>query len=758
MDRLIYQPFLTFSLAFTVSSLLFPPLSAEIKLLVIFISVILILTSLFFIGFRYGIYKKYSFAVIIMAAGIAFSSVIQYCYFNKQVPKIIGYSESGTVHITATIEKVITKSDYASYYQINVSSINGNKASFRANLEFQREFDADIYDVISFDGAFYTIPDDDNGFPANKYYSSKGIYLNAVSDDTSATVTGKEHSIYSYFANLSDKISAKLSFSLGDEYGSLVSGLLLGRRSDIPDSTTRDFKKLGLSHILAVSGLHLTAIVGGFLVILRFMNLSRLTRFLLCSILILFMMFLTGFSLTVVRAGIMMFFMLLARLVKASGDSLHALFLSTATILAFSPEAFSDIGFLMSFFSTFGLLTFGKNAVCMLYKPNVLPKPISKIRIKLLSSLISSVTAIIFTLPISCFYFKEISLFSPISNLIFIPLCSLLLSFSAFSIIFSSGFGRGLFCGLTKSLSSIIVDLADYMARKISEPISLDFNFVKYTFIAAALSFLLIFFIKKRKSVIIFISFSVWLVSFFSFYSFHLLSSKNEMNLIAANYGKNDFLLINQEAKTVICDFSDGTYSNMKNAASLAKTALHDVSVDVLFLTHLHRYHISSFNKLADSTFLKCLVIPEPYDEQSSEIYLSLTESAKSKHISVLTYSFSETASVNFFGCNIKPSEISFITRSVQPVFYLTVEYGSESFTYCASSLLESELYPDCVNTISSSDYIWLGIHGPNIKQPLPNILTSNNHVVVSQNINELYLTSYETINTFKNFRLINES
>ncbi len=755
MNKLFYQPFLTFAVTFTVSSFLLPHLNSTARLIAMFVSLTFALASLFFIGFRYGIYKKHCIAVIIICAGIALSSCIQYHYFDKQIPKITKYSEKGTVFVTATVEKVITKSDYASYYQIKVSSINGIKANLRANLEFQKEFDADICDIISFEGSFYKIPEYENGFPAEKYYSSKGIYLNAVSDGTTAAILDKSHSVSSFFAKLSDKISAKLSFNLGSTHGSFVSGLLLGRRNEISENIKRDFKYLGISHILAISGLHLNIIVGGFLIILRAMNLSRFTRCFLCSLLTLAMMLLTGFSLTVVRAGIMMLLMLYSRLIKIAVNPLQALFTSSLIILAVSPETFNDISFLLSFSATFGLLTFGKKITSALYRPHMLPKTVDKIKIKILSSLIASVTAIIFTLPVVCCYFKEISFFSLISNLIFIPLCSLLLTSSAFSVIFTSGFGRGLFCGLTKSLSSLIVDLADVMSRNIAEPIPLNFDFVKYSFILAALSCLLIFFIKKKTLLTLLIPISVWMLSFFSFYAVHLRSTKNEIALLASNYGKNDFLLINQGTKTLICDFSDGRYSNLKDAASLVKANLHDTSADVLLLTHLHRYHISSFNRLADITSLEYLILPSSYDEQSEEIYNSLVNSAKSKNITVFTYSPLEESSVDFLGCRIKLSQISFIERSIQPIFYLTVEYGAESFTYCSSSLFESNINSNFEDIIVSSNYIWLGIHGPNIKQPFPKEIALNNSILVSEGINELYSTSFEEIDTFKELKLV---
>lgn len=746
MEELRKQPFLTFCVSFTLASFILIYGNKVLRIHVFFLFLLSAAVSVLFMTYRFGMYKKRASALLPICLAVMSASGVQYIYKDITLSRILSYSEVET-NITAVVEKTDLKADYAAVYTVKICSVNEKKTSFRAKLVFNNEFDTDKGEILSLNTVFSLPDENENGFPLRQYYASRGIYLIAEAEGSNTQVIGKSKSAAAFFASLSDKLSAKLTLRIGNEYGGLASGLLLGRRDDVPDSVKRDFRFLGISHILAVSGLHLSILVGGFLLLLRFFKIPRTVRFILCSVLIVFMMFLTGFPASVIRSGIMMFIFLLGNCIGREDNSLLSLFTAGTVIITVSPESLTDAGFLLSFSATLGLITLGKklsSAVMKRTSGKTLP-----IRLlgKLLCSLSSTISAILFTLPFTYLYFGEISIVSPLSNLIFVPLSGIFLFLSAGVLLFSGGVPAALFYSSAKSIAAVIIDLASFFAEAAPEPISLQYDFTVIAFVFALLSCVFLLFLKKKNILLLLIPFIIWAGIFSGCYLLHTANTADHVNILAVNLKKNDFILINRGGKTLICDFSDGTYTQAKRAAALTKNELCDASADALLLTHLHRYHIATFRKLADNNRLEYLIMPEPYDEKTADIAKGLKEAANERNISVITYSPDNSSTLDFSGCSITISETVFIDRSVQPIMFLSVDTGNGVFSYFSSAVFESELSDKAINLASHSDAVWYGIHGPVIKNTLPEITVYGKVIVSSPAVNEGYEAVFDEIN-----------
>ncbi len=745
MEALRKQPFLIFCISFTFSSFFLFYVNKTFRVHVFFLFLLSAAVSAFFMAYRFGIYKKRAAVPLLICLAVLTADTVQYVYKDITLSRILSH-EGKTAEITAIVESADFRADYSAVYTVKICSVNEKRTSFRVKLVFNNEFDADTGDILSLSAAFSLPDEEENGFPLRKYYASRGIHLIAESDGSSTRITGKSQSLTVFFSSLSDRLSARLMLRIGDKYGGLASGLLLGRRDDVPDSVKRDFRFLGISHILAVSGLHLSILVGGLLLLLRFLKIPRTVRFILCSVLILFLMFLTGFPASVVRSGIMMFLFLLGNGIGREENSLISLFTAGTVMIAFSPGTLTDTGFLLSFSATLGLITLGKKLSSAIMKRTggkILP-----IRLlgKLLSSLSATLSAILFTLPFTYLYFGEISLVTPLSNLIFVPLSGIFLFLSSGVLLFSGGIPAALFCGSAESLAAVITDLAAFFADTVPEPISLRYSFTVIAFIFALLSCVFLLFLKKKSVLLLLIPFIVWTGVFSGCYFLHTVNTAGNVNILAVNLKKNDFLLINCGGKTLLCDFSDGTYTQAKRAAALTKNELCDASADALLLTHLHRYHVATFRKLADNNRLDCLIIPEPYDGKTADIAEDLKEAANEKNISVITYSPHTDNTVDFPGCRIRLSKTVFTGRSVQPVMFLSVDTGNGVFSYFGAAVFESELSEEALKLASLSDTVWYGIHGPVIKAVLPETDVYGKVIVSSPAVNENYKTAFDEI------------
>lgn len=209
---------------------------------------------------------------------------------------------------------------------------------------------------------------------------------------------------------------------LSPDNTALMSALLWGYRDDIPEDIRTDFSTAGLSHILAVSGLHtgIIAFLLWFLLYpLRYTRLRKLQHILTITVLWIYA-FITGLSPSVTRACLMATFIGVAHIIDRRNTSLNALCGSAVIILLLSPMQLFDVGFQLSYTAVAGIILFSPYCDLSSY----LDKPHESVRY--VSGLIAaSIAAQVTTAPLAAYYFHYIPMWGLLSNLIFVPLLPL---------------------------------------------------------------------------------------------------------------------------------------------------------------------------------------------------------------------------------------------------------------------------------------------------------------------------------------------
>lgn len=198
---------------------------------------------------------------------------------------------------------------------------------------------------------------------------------------------------------------------LGDR-GAYVAGVMFGDKSNLKKEVTAVFRKAGISHILAVSGLHAGIIMGALCFV--FKKVKRKTRLPILYIFLIMLVILSGFSPSVLRAGLMMAIFLFADTFGYRYNLLNSLCLAGTIILLAVPYTLFDVGFLLSFSATLGIALF---------------YPYIYYRLKgfgkYIGGSISMYTACqITSLPIIICVFKEISVLGLLGNLFAVPVVS----------------------------------------------------------------------------------------------------------------------------------------------------------------------------------------------------------------------------------------------------------------------------------------------------------------------------------------------
>jgi len=201
-------------------------------------------------------------------------------------------------------------------------------------------------------------------------------------------------------------------FDSCSDISALLQGLLLGGSQNFSEQMQSNFKITGVTHIVAISGFNITLIIVLVESILKKFELTFSIQFWIILIFLLLFIILVGTSASVLRAGLMGFFILLAKLVKRPCSGLRALLLASVVLLLYNPFYLFSVSFQLSFLATFGLLSF----------LNLEEITSQKWLIGVFENAWATIVANLYTLPVLVNTFGYFSPLSILPNLIILPL------------------------------------------------------------------------------------------------------------------------------------------------------------------------------------------------------------------------------------------------------------------------------------------------------------------------------------------------
>jgi len=209
--------------------------------------------------------------------------------------------------------------------------------------------------------------------------------------------------------------------ALPEPHASLASGILLGRQGNFNQQLLDAFNRVGLTHIIAVSGFNITIIA--VVILALFKPFHRRLGIFAALLAIIFFVFLTGASASVVRAAIMGGINLLALSVYRQQDKHLTILLAAFLMLLVNPLIlFFDVGFQLSFAATLGIV----------YVSPIFEQWFQKIpnALGLREALMLTIAAQITAVPFIIYHFGRLSIISPLANLLVVPLVPAAMLFS----------------------------------------------------------------------------------------------------------------------------------------------------------------------------------------------------------------------------------------------------------------------------------------------------------------------------------------
>ncbi len=272
------------------------------------------------------------------------------------------YANVDKISINAKIVSNATKKDYKTTYKIKVED-KKYKSSY-LYLEINKNFNIELKygDYIHVYGEFTQPSKATNfkGFDYAKYLRTQKIY-GTIKGETIQILREDMDNVFFRSSNtLVTKIKELVRENLEEEKANLLLGILFGYKEEITDQIQQSFEESNISHVLSVSGLHVSYIILAVTYVSEKIQGKRTSK-IIVILFIIFYMFITNFAPSVVRASFSGIIVLFAKLIYDKSDIWTSSAISILCILIYNPYLITSASVLLSYGGTFGIILFQKN-------------------------------------------------------------------------------------------------------------------------------------------------------------------------------------------------------------------------------------------------------------------------------------------------------------------------------------------------------------------------------------------------------------
>ena len=321
--------------------------------------------------------------------------------------------------------KIITSpqstEDYSKFVLL-ADKIGNKHVNFKIDITLSGKYEYRLYDYIYITDTTISIPVNGDGTRSFSQVSDGTLLLGYGSD--SAFLWKSERTPLYHILTFKELICQRADSYMSTSSSGLFKGMLFGDKNDLLPGTEKSFRSSGISHLLAVSGLHTSLWCGLLLSILSLFKVPKKASNMICLCFLLLFCVISAFTPSVIRASAMTAVVLIAPFFKRTPDSLNSLGGAVLLLLIINPYTVANISFQLSVAATLGVLV--ANHFSTTYIPQTKRKitnpRFARITNFISSSLFISCAAGIFTFPITAYHFGVISLLAPLSNLLCIQL------------------------------------------------------------------------------------------------------------------------------------------------------------------------------------------------------------------------------------------------------------------------------------------------------------------------------------------------
>ena len=254
--------------------------------------------------------------------------------------------------------------EYKNRYTLKVLKVNNSNTykSTQIFIEVKKDIILQYGDRIICEGIFSKGSERRNkgGFDYQLYLKSIKKYGTLDIEKYKKISENQDHKLGKIINDIKIAINQKIEKTFDGNTQQIVKGLILGDTTNLEENLKANFQIANISHVLAVSGMHVIYIIIGIEFALKKILGKRTTNYIVI-VSLLFYMCITGFTSSIVRAGIMAIINILTFLLYRKKDIWSSIAISLFIILIENPYAITGIGLQLSYLGTIGIILFNKS-------------------------------------------------------------------------------------------------------------------------------------------------------------------------------------------------------------------------------------------------------------------------------------------------------------------------------------------------------------------------------------------------------------
>lgn len=533
--------------------------------------------------------KKIIVILICLIISIGYVSILE----NK-------YSKISDMPIKEMVT-IISDIQEKEYKKVCTAKIVRNNKKILINIKMSQDIPSIKYgDSLYIEGEFKQPEEARNykGYNYKQYLKTKKI----IGTVELEKVKILKSSNGSFIHNIQKYIRDTINGTLTDEEGNLLLAILLGDKDKLSEDIQESFKTSNLSHMLAVSGAHVSYIILGLTYVLQNSIIGKKNGKIVCIIFLLAFMAITNFTPSVTRACIMAILTLFSGIIYRKSDVYTNISVAALITLIFNPYSLLDLGFQLSYGGTIGIIIFIKR----IQEKKSNSKVINYIKQMALVSIYANIIII----PIMMYHFNTVSLTFIISNIMASPILGIIV-ITGFLFIITSITVKPLtrlIAIFIKPILSILIKISQICSKL---PFSNILVVTPYMFNVISYYAIILYCIKSKKNnkckIIICLLIVLILINFI----IYIFPQKLRIFFIDVGQGDST-LIITPDKKTVLID--GGGSDSFDVGEKVLLPYLLDrriLKVDYVLISHFDTDHCGGILTIMEKVKVKNIIISE---------------------------------------------------------------------------------------------------------------------------------------------------
>ena len=533
--------------------------------------------------------KKIIVILICLIISIGYVSILE----NK-------YSKISDMPIKEMVT-IISDIQEKEYKKVCTAKIVRNNKKILINIKMSQDIPSMKYgDSLYIEGEFKQPEEARNykGYNYKQYLKTKKI-IGTVELEKAKILKSSNGS---FIHNIQKYIKDTINGTLTDEEGNLLLAILLGDKDKLSEDIQESFKTSNLSHMLAVSGAHVSYIILGLTYVLQNSIIGKKNGKIVCIFFLLVFMAITNFTPSVTRACIMAVLTLFSGIIYRKSDVYTNISVAALITLIFNPYSLLDLGFQLSYGGTIGIIIFIKR----IQEKKSNSKVINYIKQMALVSIYANIIII----PIMMYHFNTVSFTFIISNIMASPILGIIV-ITGFLFIIASITVKPLtrlIAIFIKPILSILIKISQICSKL---PFSNILVVTPYMFNVISYYAIILYCIKSKKNnkckIIICLLIVLILINFI----IYIFPQKLRIFFIDVGQGDST-LIITPDKKTVLID--GGGSDSFDVGEKVLLPYLLDrriLKVDYVLISHFDTDHCGGILTIMEKVKVKNIIISE---------------------------------------------------------------------------------------------------------------------------------------------------